>query len=110
MQSLSRIVRSPVKNYRKYRSLYDISDLDFDNVDDNSNPNVLWALRNVSFEVTQGEMFQFSQGELRSKRRSPGGQGEIDIQTESYATVRLNLVQNVSAICSDHHSSWWSIS
>ena len=56
LKSLYRIIKSPVKNYQKYRSLYDFSDLDFDNNDNNENPNVLWALRNISFEVTKGEI------------------------------------------------------
>jgi lipopolysaccharide transport system ATP-binding protein len=56
LKSLYRIIKSPVKNYQKYRSLYDFSDLDFDNNDNDENPNVLWALRNISFEVTKGEI------------------------------------------------------
>lgn len=56
LQSFMSMVKSPVKNYRKYRSLYDFSDLDFDNPDVNPDPNILWALRNVSFNVHQGEV------------------------------------------------------
>jgi len=56
LKSLSRTLKSPIKNYQKYRSLYDFSDLDFDNHDNNSDSNILWALRNVSFDVTRGEI------------------------------------------------------
>ena len=56
LKSFARMVKSPVKNYRKYRSLYDFSDLDFDNPGANVGLNVLWALRNVSFDVNQGEI------------------------------------------------------
>jgi len=56
LKSLTQIIKSPVKNYQKYRSLYDFSDLDFDNIGNNTNPNILWALRNVSFDVTRGEI------------------------------------------------------
>ena len=56
LKSFARMVKSPVKNYRKYRSLYDFSDIDFDNPDATVDPNVLWALRNVSFDVNKGEI------------------------------------------------------
>jgi lipopolysaccharide transport system ATP-binding protein len=47
-------IRSPLKNYRKYRSLYK-----FDDVKDNSfaeSADVIWALRDVSFTVQKGEV------------------------------------------------------
>jgi lipopolysaccharide transport system ATP-binding protein len=47
-------IKSPIKNYRKYRSLYK-----FDDSNPESNPNsadVIWALKGVSFEVKQGEV------------------------------------------------------
>jgi len=50
-------LKSPLNNYRKYRSLYK-----FDDVEHNPNLNyesdlsdIIWALRDVSFEVKQGE-------------------------------------------------------
>jgi lipopolysaccharide transport system ATP-binding protein len=42
------IVKSPIKNYRKYRSLYVFND---DNGED-----IIWALKNVSFELRRGEI------------------------------------------------------
>lgn len=56
MKSIVRMAKSPLKNFRKYRSLYNFSDLDFDNPDASLDNNVLWALRNVSFEVKKGEV------------------------------------------------------
>ena len=56
IKSFAKMIKSPVKNYKKYRSLYNFSDLDFDNPDANQNPNILWALRNVSFDVNKGEV------------------------------------------------------
>jgi len=54
--ALLKMLRSPLSNYRKYRSLYNFDDLDFNNPEANADPNVLWALSNVSFDVTQGEI------------------------------------------------------
>ena len=56
MRSVANAIRSPLTNYRKYRSLYTFDDLDFDNPDATTDPNILWALRNVSFEVNKGEV------------------------------------------------------
>jgi lipopolysaccharide transport system ATP-binding protein len=46
-------IKNPIKNYRKYRSLYS-----FDDVEGKSNsdsPDIVWALRDVSFTVERGE-------------------------------------------------------
>ena len=56
LKSFARMLKSPVRNYRKYRSLYDFSDIDFDNPDATVDSNVLWALRNISFDVNKGEI------------------------------------------------------
>lgn len=42
------IIKSPIKNYRKYRSLYVFNE---DNSED-----IIWALKNISFELRQGEI------------------------------------------------------
>jgi lipopolysaccharide transport system ATP-binding protein len=48
---LFNFLANPVKNYRKYRSLYN-----FDDVGTDEAPDILWALRDVSFEVRHGEV------------------------------------------------------
>jgi lipopolysaccharide transport system ATP-binding protein len=51
-------VRSPLKNYRRYRSLYSFNDAELD-ADHNSDTNlesVLWAVKDVSFDVKKGEV------------------------------------------------------
>jgi lipopolysaccharide transport system ATP-binding protein len=51
-------IKSPLRNYRKYRSLYKFDDIGYDH-QPNSNSNssdIIWALKNVSFEVRQGEV------------------------------------------------------
>ena len=47
------VFKSPWKNYRKYRSLYKFDDIKPGRV--NNDADVIWAVRDVSFEVKQGE-------------------------------------------------------
>jgi lipopolysaccharide transport system ATP-binding protein len=55
-ESLFSFIKSPVKNFRKYRSLYNFSDAELsDSASSPKSSNVLWALNNVSFEINQGE-------------------------------------------------------
>jgi lipopolysaccharide transport system ATP-binding protein len=51
------LLKSPLKNYRKYRSLYRFEDIDSirHHHDVNNPADVIWALRDVSFEVKEGE-------------------------------------------------------
>jgi lipopolysaccharide transport system ATP-binding protein len=56
VKSLARMIKSPISNFQKYRSLYNFSDLDFDNPRVDADSNILWALSNVSFEVKKGEV------------------------------------------------------
>ena len=51
--TLINFLKSPLKNYRKYRSLYKFDDVDPDNEHESS--DILWALKNVSFDVKKGE-------------------------------------------------------
>jgi lipopolysaccharide transport system ATP-binding protein len=51
-------IKAPFRNYTKYRSLYrfdEINQSDSNNFDTNPS-DVIWALRNVSFKVEQGEL------------------------------------------------------
>lgn len=51
--SMMSFLKSPLKNYRKYRSLYDFSD---DGPGDEGGENILRALNGVSFDVKRGEV------------------------------------------------------
>jgi len=47
-----KLLKSPLDNYRKYKSLYN-----FDNTDsDEESDDILWALRDVSFKVNRGDV------------------------------------------------------
>jgi homopolymeric O-antigen transport system ATP-binding protein len=51
--SILHFLGNPLQNYRKYRSLYQFDDL---RPDGDNPPDVLWALKDVSFEVKKGEV------------------------------------------------------
>jgi lipopolysaccharide transport system ATP-binding protein len=48
-------IKSPLKNYHKYRSLYKLEDIENSDEDDIAE-DIIWALRDVSFDVKQGEV------------------------------------------------------
>lgn len=56
--SLANFFRSPLRNYRKYRSLYKFNDVDLTTATDarRANSDVIWALQDVSFDVPQGQV------------------------------------------------------
>ncbi len=51
-RSAINFIKSPLENFRKYRSLYEFDDIE--TIEDTE--SCLWALKGVSFEVRQGEV------------------------------------------------------
>lgn len=50
-------IKSPLSNYRKYRSLYRFDDIKkIGNGTDNTPKDIIWALKDVSFKVSHGEV------------------------------------------------------
>lgn len=51
-------IKSPLKNYRRYRSLYKFDDIkpEFNQHVKTNSPDIIWALRDVSFKVKRGEV------------------------------------------------------
>lgn len=47
-------LRSPMKNYKKYRSLYNFDDVKGKPIENSG--DIIWALRNVSFELKKGKV------------------------------------------------------
>lgn len=54
MNPLVKLIKRPLNNYRKYRSLYTFSDDELSGKVQST--DLLWALRDVSFEVNAGEV------------------------------------------------------
>lgn len=58
LKSVIEVLKSPITNYRKYRSLYRFDDEKANSRDDSA-PNsidIIWALKNISFRVSKGEV------------------------------------------------------
>jgi lipopolysaccharide transport system ATP-binding protein len=53
-RSMFEFIKSPLSNYRKYRSLYRFSDEVLAN--DYAGDDIIWALKNVTFDVKEGEV------------------------------------------------------
>ncbi|MEM7100824.1 MAG: ABC transporter ATP-binding protein [Pseudomonadota bacterium] len=53
-QAMLSVIKNPIKNYKKYRSTYDFSDISDDEMD-LSELNAFWALKDISFEIERGE-------------------------------------------------------
>lgn len=58
--SMASFFRNPLSNYRKYRSLHDFRDVDIANLErgseSGSREDILWAVRDISFEVPRGQI------------------------------------------------------
>ena len=57
-QTVFQFVKNPVRNYRKYRSLYEFDDVDLQSDDGSEDhpASVLWAVKDVSFDLKKGEV------------------------------------------------------
>ncbi len=57
-KSIFNFIKSPFKNYHKYRSLYKFDDINpAQGLKSNNDPSdIIWAVRDVSFEVKKGEV------------------------------------------------------
>jgi lipopolysaccharide transport system ATP-binding protein len=53
-KTVFKTIKSPLDNYRRYRSLYKFDDLNPDS--DDTRSDIIWALRGISFQVNAGEV------------------------------------------------------
>lgn len=58
LYAFGRLLKKPIDNFRKYRSLYRFDDVNTGNGDEptGGNESVIWALRNISFDVKMGDV------------------------------------------------------
>ncbi len=53
----AKLLKSPIRNFRKYRSLYRFSEAESNGTDATVvSPDLFWALKNISFDVKPGEV------------------------------------------------------
>jgi len=57
LSALLGVIKSPIQNYKRHRSLYKFDDIAGGNGEDTEGQegDIIWALRNVSFDVGRGE-------------------------------------------------------
>lgn len=58
VKSVFQFIKNPLKNYRKYRSLYNFDDVvkSAGDQSEEANSDIIWALKDVSFHVKKGEV------------------------------------------------------
>lgn len=98
-------IKSPLKNYKKYRSYYNFNDVDLKNCHANSN-DIIWAVKGVSFEVKKGEVLGLIGGngagkstllKMLAKITDPtGGRAEIRGRVSSLLEVGTGFHQELS--------------
>jgi lipopolysaccharide transport system ATP-binding protein len=104
--SLFAFLKSPIRNYRTYRSYYRFNDIDLNNVDANNRDDIIWAAKGISFEVKQGQVLGLIGGngagkstllKILARITAPtGGRAEIRGRVSSLLEVGTGFHQELT--------------
>ena len=86
LATIGNFIRNPLKNYFTYRSLYNFDDLSPDQ--ENSPSDVIWAAKNISFEVKKGEIVGIIGGNGAGKSTLLKILSKITVPTSGRVTIR----------------------
>ncbi len=86
LATIGNFIRNPLKNYFTYRSLYNFDDLSPDQ--ENNPSDVIWAAKNISFEVKKGEIVGIIGGNGAGKSTLLKILSKITVPTSGRVTIR----------------------
>jgi len=96
-------IRSPLQNYRKYRSLYKFDDVAAGEFTAEAPADIIWALRDVSFTIKRGEVVGFIGRNGAGKSTLLKILTRITPPTRGYAEIRGRVASLLEVGTGFHH-------